>query len=455
MVAVVVGGDEVAMGEKELFEGLPEQGVPERGAGAPRLREPVRDQVELRAVDIETLIGADHPARVIWGYVTKLDLSAIEDAIGSREGTAGHPAIAPRLLLALWLYATSQGVGSARALAKLCACDDAYRWLCGGVSVNYHTLADFRVAHPWLLDELLIEHVASLAAAGVVDFDVLGQDGIRVRASAGASSFRRVPTLHKALKKARRLVERLKRETDDDPDASNRRIKAAQARAAAERQARIEAALAKQAELAAERERRKRKNANQTKKQKEPRASTTDADARVMKMADGGFRPAYNLQIASAVEQQIVVAVDVETKGSDHGCLKPMLERIKARFARTPQRYLADGGFLKHSDLAWAAAPANGAIKVYCPAPRNKHATDPYQPRPEDDPATADWRRRMKSPTGKAIYKRRAIIECLNARGRRCNLRQLTVCGREKVRAVLLWFALANNILQGHRLAAS
>ena len=101
MVAVVVGGDEVAMGEKELFEGLPEQGVPERGAGAPRLREPVRDQVELRAVDIETLIGADHPARVIWGYVTKLDLSAIEDAIGSREGTAGHPAIAPRLLLAV------------------------------------------------------------------------------------------------------------------------------------------------------------------------------------------------------------------------------------------------------------------------------------------------------------------------------------------------------------------
>ena len=110
-----------------------------------------------------------------------------------------------------------------------------------------------------------------------------------------------------------------------------------------------------------------------------------------------------------------------------------------------------------HLAKKWDQEPcvANGAIKVYCPAPRNKHATDPYQPRPEDDPATADWRRRMKSPTGKAIYKRRAIIECLNARGRRCNLRQLTVCGREKVRAVLLWFALANNILQGHRLAAS
>jgi len=442
------------MGQEELFARLPEQGAPVRegAAGAPRLREPVRDQVELRAVDHESLIGADHPARVIWGYVERLDLSVLEDAIGSRAGTPGHPAIAPRLLLALWLYATSQGVGSARALEKLCERDDAYRWLCGGVSVNYHTLADFRVAHPALLDELLIEHVASLVAAGVVDFDVLSQDGIRVRASAGASSFRRAPSLHKALKKTRRLVERLKREIDDDPDASNRRIEAAKKRAATEKQARIEAALAKQTELAAERARRTRKNANQTKKQKEPRASTTDADVRVMKMADGGFRPAYNIQIANAVEQQIVVAVDVETKGSDHGWLKPMIERIKARFHRTPRRYLADGGFLKNDDIEWAAQPANGAIKVYCPAPKSKHGTDPYAPRAGDGPGLAAWRRRMDSPTGKARYKRRAPHECVNARGRSYNLSQLLVRGRDKVHSVALWFALTNNILQGHRL---
>lgn len=445
------------MGQEELFKGLGEQSSPGGGGsvGAARLREPVRDQVELRAVDLEGLVGADHPVRVIWGYVERLDLSALEDAIKAREGTAGHPAIAPRLLLALWLYATSQGVGSARALARQCERDEAYRWLCGGVSVNYHTLADFRVAHPALLDGLLVEHVASLAAAGVVDFDVLGQDGIKVRASAGASSFRRRPTLVKAMKKARRLVERLKQENDDDPGASNRRIEAARERAAAERVARIEDAIAKQAELEAERARRKKRNANQTKKQGEPRASTTDADARVMKMADGGFRPAYNLQIASAVEQQIVLAVEVETTGSDHGRLKPMLERIKAGFGRTPRRYLADGGFLKNDDLEWAAQPANGAIKVYCPAPASKHGTDPHAPRPDDGPGVAAWRRRMKSPAGKAIYKRRAIVECLNARFRHWNLRQLTVRGRAKVRAVLLWFALANNILRGHSLVSA
>lgn len=445
------------MGQEELFKGLAEQSSPAGGGstGAARLRAPVRDQVELRAVDLEGLVGADHPVRVIWGYVQRLDLSALEGAIKAREGTPGHPAIAPRLLLALWLYATSQGVGSARALAKLCERDDAYRWLCGGVSVNHHTLADFRVAHPALLDELLIEHVASLAAAGVVDFDVLGQDGIRVRASAGASSFRRRPTLVKAIKKARRLVERLKQENDDDPGASNRRIEAARTRAAAEQVARIEDALAKQAELAAERARRKQRNANQTKKQRAPRASTTDADARVMKMADGGFRPAYNLQIASAVEQQIVLAVEVETTGSDHGCLRPMIERIKARFDRVPRRYLADGGFLKNNDIEWAAQSANGAIKVYCPAPASKHGTDPHAPRPHDGPGVAAWRRRMRSPAGKAIYKRRAIVECLNARFRHWNLRQLTVRGRDKARAILLWFALANNILQAQRLAAA
>ena len=442
------------MNQKGLFEGLPEQAAPERESamGAPRLREPVRDQVELRAVDLERLIVADHPVRVIWGYVERLDLRALEEAIRSREGGPGHPAIAPRLLLALWLYATSQGVGSARALAKLCERDDAYRWLCGGVSVNYHTLADFRVAHPALLDALLVEHVASLVAAGVVDFDVLSQDGIRVRASAGASSFRRSPSLHKALKKTRRLVERLKGEIDDDPDASNRRIEAAQKRAATEKLARIEDALAKQAELAAERARRERKNANQTEKQKEPRASTTDPDARVMKMADGGFRPAYNIQLAGTGERQIVFAVDVETKGSDHGCLKPMIERIKARFRRTPKRYLADGGFLKNDDIEWAAQPANGAIEVYCPAPENKHGTDPYAPRLDDGPGVAAWRRRMDSPIGQAIYRRRAPHECINARARSYNLSHLLVRGREKVRTIALWFALTNNILQGHRL---
>ena len=220
------------MSSKELFEGLPEvkrlDGV--GVGGKPRMREPERRQVELRPMDLDSLLSADHPARVIWRYVEQLDLSALERAIKAREHTPGQAPASPRLLLALWLYATSPGVGSARALERLCESHDVYRWLCGGVSVNYHGLADFRSGHGELLDQLLTQHVATLSATGVIDLAEVVQDGVRVRASAGASSFRRQQSLHKHLKKARRLVEHLKREVDEDPDASNRRIKAAQER---------------------------------------------------------------------------------------------------------------------------------------------------------------------------------------------------------------------------------
>src|SRR6201991_3133091 len=170
------------MSDDKLFGNLPEQSAPRAEAvrrGAPRLREPMRDQVELRAVDIDSLIGQDHPARVIWSYVEGLDLSKLEDRVKARENRPGHPAPSPRLLLALWLYATSEGVGSARALARLCESHDVYRWLCGGVRVNYHGLADFRTAHPELLDRLLSENVASLSVAEVIDLDEAAQDGVR------------------------------------------------------------------------------------------------------------------------------------------------------------------------------------------------------------------------------------------------------------------------------------
>lgn len=437
------------MAREGLFEDLPEQLGPERTAGRPRLREPERDQIELRAVDLDSLIGAEHPARVIWAYVEKLDLSALEEAVRAREHTPGQAPASPRLLLALWLYATSQGVGSARALARLCESHDTYRWLCGGVSVNYHGLADFRSGQGALLDALLIENVATLSAAGVIDLDEVVQDGVRVRASAGSGSYRRRKTLHKELKKARRLVARLKQERDDDPEASNRRLKAARKRAAREREERVAAALDKLAELEAERERRSKTNKAEVAKQKEPRASTSDPQARVMKMADGGFRPAYNCQVATVAQGQIVVEVTALACGSDRGLMRPMLERLEQRHGCQPKRHLVDGGFHKNDAIEWAA---ERGIRVYGPPPHSKHKTDPYAPRAGDGPGVAAWRRRMKSSHGKAVYKRRAPGECINARLRQWGLTQFTVRGLAKVDTALRWFALANNILMGHRL---
>jgi transposase len=438
------------MADDDLFGDLPVQGTPRvLEEGRPRLRQPIRDQIELRAVDLDGLIGPDHPARLIWAYVQGLDLGSLEQAVRAREHTPGQAPVSPRLLLALWLYATSEGIGSARALARLCESHDAYRWLCGGVSVNYHGLADFRTAGPDLLDRLLSENVATLSAANVISLDEVVQDGVRVRASAGAASFRRKKTLHKELKKAQRRVAQLKQEVNDDPDASNRRIRAANERAAREREARVKAALGKLAEIEAQRERRGRTNKKQVAKQKEPRSSTTDPQARIMKMPDGGYRPAYNCQIGTVANGQIVVAVDVTTTGSDRGLMPPMLKGIEQRYGRWPKRHLVDGGFNKNDDTEWAAEVG---VKVYGPPIRSKHRTDPYAPRHDDGPGVAVWRRRMKSAHGKAVYKRRSMGECINARFRNWGLRQFLVRGCLKVQAVLNMFALANNILQGHRL---
>ena len=434
----------------ELFAYLPvHMNAKAVEAGDARLREPVRDQIELRALDLDSLIGPAHPARTIWDYVQRLDLRSLEEAVRARQHTPGQAPVSPRLLLALWLHATSEGIGSARALARLCESHDAYRWLCGGVSVNYHGLADFRTAHPDLLDRLLSESVATLSAAGVIDLDEVVQDGVRVRASAGAGSFRRKKKLHKELKKAKRLIEQLKQEANDDPDASNRRIRAAGERAARERAARVAAALDKLAEIEAERVRRAKTNKKQTAQQKEPRASTTDPQARIMKMADGGYRPAYNCQLGTVAQGQIVVSVDVTATGSDRGLLRPMLDRLKQRYGRWPKRHLVDGGFNKNDDIEWAAG---AGVKVYGPPMRSKHKSDPYAPRRDDGCGVAAWRRRMQSPHGKAVYKRRSMGECINARLRQWRFSQFTLRGRAKVHAVLSLFALANNILQGRRL---
>ena len=439
------------MVDEKLFAELPDQRRPradDATRGAPRLREPERDQIELQAVDIDSLIGRDHPVRVIWAYVEGLDLSALEDRIKARDDSPGHPAISPRLLLALWLYATSAGVGSARALERLCKSHDVYRWLCGGVSVNYHTLSDFRVDCADLLDRLLAEHVAALAEAGLVDLDTLAQDGVRVRANAGAASFRRQATLDRHLVQAQALVEDLKREVDARADTSNQRIKAAKERAARERNERLEAAQTALAAIKKQRQEREETHAN-GKPKKEPRASTTDPQARVMKMADGGFRPAYNVQVASAAGEQIVVAVTVCNIGSDRALLRPMLERLR-EMGRFPRRHLVDGGFNSAQDIEWAHGEG---VTVYCPPIQSKHGTDPYHPRRGDGEGVSAWRARMASEDGKARYKRRSICECIHARWRNGGLRQLTVRGFEKVRAVVLCYALANNIIQGHRLA--
>lgn len=415
---------------------------------------PVRDQLELRAVDLESTLGPEHPARAVWAFVDNLDLGALYAGIAAVEGRAGRPAIDPRILVALWLYATVEGVGSARALARLCEQHDAFRWICGGVSVNHHTLSDFRVAHGAWLDEQLSRSVAALMHVGAVTLKRVAQDGMRVRASAGAASFRRAGSLRKCLKQARAQVERLRAELDEDPGAGTRREQAARARAARERERRVADALEQLEQLERSRKskpkpkpRKRGESAEEHAKRSEPRASSTDPQARVMKMADGGFRPAWNVQFATDTDSQVIVGVDVDNLGSDLGQLTPMLEQLERRYAKVPKEMLVDAGYARHDAIE--AADARG-VCVYAPVPKPKDPRrDPYQPRPGDTEALARWRMRMGTEHAKALYRQRAsVAECVNALARQRGLQRFTVRGRPKVRAVTLWYALAQNMMR-------
>lgn len=433
------------MADEQLFEDLPEQERPQAGVrGAPRLRMPERDQIGMQVAALDDLVSEDHPVRAVWAFVEGLDLSALYDAIKAREGQPGHPPASPELMLALWLWATVDGVGSARQLDRLCRDHLAYRWLCGGVSMNYHSLSTFRIAHIAVLERLLAQGVASMVQAGLVSLDTLAQDGLRVRAHAGASSFRRRARLDDLLTAAQTRVEQLRAEVESDPAAGNRRQRAAKERGARERKAQIVAAQERMKELEAERERREKTNKKEVAKQKEPRASTTDAEARVLKMADGGFRPGYNMQIISTPEQQVVVAVDIDTSGSDRGLAQPGIETVHAEGYK-PSNYLVDGGFTKNEAIEWAHAQD---IKLWCPAGQTKHGTDPYAPKKDDGVGVAEWRRRMQSEHGKTFYKLRAQHECINAHARRMGLRQLSLHGTVKARIHLLWFAVAHNMMR-------
>src|SRR3954471_24564965 len=315
-------------GEAELFEGLPELVSPERGGGrgAARLRMAERRQVELRAISLEDLVPADHRVRLVWRFVEGLDLSGFQQGGG---GQPGHPPADPRILVALWLFATIEGIGSARAVARLCDEHIAYQWLCGGVGMNAKTLADFRVDHGTLLERLLVNSFTALVRAGVASLDRIAQDGVRVRASAGAASFRRDSTLEGYRSAAEQAVRDLRAEVNGDPGALSRRQAAARQRAAEERERRVREALAVTRELRAQQEEKARREAERAARQaatageaapakerpKEPRASTTDAQARarIMKMADGGYRPAYNVQFASDTTSGAIAGVSVDT----------------------------------------------------------------------------------------------------------------------------------------------
>jgi transposase len=435
------------MNQPILFELPPERPPQEEVplSGKPRLRTAERQQVVMRMLALDQMLPLDDDARVVWAFVEQCDLSALYAGIRAVEGVAGRDTADPKILLALWLFATLKGVGSARELDRLCERHLSYQWLCGDVSLNYHTLADFRVEHAAVLDRLLTEQVAALMHTGAVTLQRVAQDGVRVRASAGKASFRRRETLEQCLAEAEAQVQRLKAEVQLDPAAASRREKTAKQQAADDRVTKVQAALTACAEVQAQKEKRGRDSLKQP-----ARASTTDPEARNMKMADGGFRPAYNVQFATDTASQVIVGVDVVNQGTDAGQLAPLVAQIAERTGVHPAEVLADGGYSTKDDLQALNQPEQGR-KVYAPVKEEEKqlakGQDPFAPRSDESPELTEWRTRMGTAAAKTIYKERAsTAECVNALARQRGLTQFRVRGLAKVRTIAVWFALAHNL---------
>jgi transposase len=442
-------------------ENRPAEGPGRGSAGecrsAVRLRKPERRQMAWVAQCPDDLVSARHPVRRVAEVVEHLDLWGFCTPIKAREGVAGRDATDPKLLVSLWLYACVRGIGSGRELARQCEENVAFRWLCGGVSVNHRLLSDFRTDQGEALDQLLTQVIASLVDKEVVKVSRVSQDGMRVRVGAGASSFRREARLEKRLEEAKQHVEELHQRLDSPASpggAVTARQAAARKRAARERQERLQQAIAQLPELKRRQEEAARRagqgQSGQKIREKEPRVSTTDAEARVMKMSNGGYNPAVNVQLATDTESRAIVGVEVSNEGSDSaGLSAPLRQQVEERTGGQVQEHLLDGGYLRRDDLEEAHAQGVALYVPPKPARNPQKRGHELEPKAGESEAVRAWKQRMKSEEGKEVYRQRAATsETVNAELRTWRgLSRLTVRGLAKARCVALWCVLAYNVM--------
>jgi transposase len=429
-----------------------------KAKGEARVVRPNRGQLSWDLIDLEAWLAPDHAARLVWAFVETLDLARLYEGIEAREGEPGRPAADPAVLLALWLLATIDGVGSARELDRLAKSALPYRWLAGGVPVNYHGLADFRVGHGEVLDELLTRTLAALMAEGLVTPEEIIVDGTKIKASAGKSSFKRAAKLAATLSAAQERVAQLKAEVDADPAASIKRREAARARAAREVAERAAKASETLAAIGKERQERARTSPKEMAAKTEPRASLTDPDARVMRFADGAVRAAYNVQLAVTAAEGLILVSRVTDRRNDSGLARPMLEAAEARLGVRATRLLADTSYACLADIAALESRAEGPVTVFAPPPPEKENVTPQtlaermRKRAREPEAVKAWRARMTTGEAEAAMRRRAGIERVNAQTKRCGLGVMLVRGLNKVQAVATLQALAHNMRVAWRL---
>lgn len=386
----------------------------------------------------DALIPEDHPARILWRVLGTLDLSRFEVGFTSVEGHAGRALLSPQRMLTLWLFAYTDGVSSARRIGRLIERDAVYRWIVADLDVSHDKLSAFRRAHGEALDSLFTDVLGVLVHKGLVSLALVSQDGTRTRAAATAPSFRTYGSLLACREQAALHLKAVLAAVDDEEysKAQHARREAT----AKDYQRRVEGAITAVKEL----------QASNGSSDKPARVSTTDAEARVMKMGDGGFRPAYNVQYVVAGSglggSRAVVGVKVTNVGSDMGSLTSMMEQVEQRTGVYPETLLADGGHACHEDIV--TTEQHGVAVIMPPPDRAKSiATLRQEGAP---PELIAWRERMETPEAKEQYRARAsLCEWCNAHPKsHHDIEQLLVRGIAKVTCVILMGALATNLMQ-------
>ncbi len=307
----------------------------EARAPKPRVKPIDRSQTMFRVIDVEQLIEPDHPARAIWEFVGRLDLTRFYKKIQAVEGVPGRQAWDPRLLISIWVYAYSRGISSGRELSRRCEYEPAFQWLAALGCINYHTLCDFRSTYDAELPELFTQVLGVLSSEGLVNLERVMHDGTKIKASASKSSFARRERLKEHLKAAREQVEALKDWKAEETAGQ----KAARQRAVRERQTRVEQALKELDTLQEKHE------------DSEVRVSHTDPQARVMKQPNGGFAPSYNVQLSTEAAHQVIVGAGVTQNGNDWSSLVPAMAEVEKNCGAKPKQVVVDAGFTTRKNV--------------------------------------------------------------------------------------------------------
>jgi len=402
-------------------------------------------------VDLDSQLPTDHRARLVWAFVQTLDLSPFHARIKVRDDLPGRPASDPAVLLAIWLYATLEAIGSARAIERLCREHAAFRWLAGGVPVNHDMLSEFRRDSTELLDKLMTQSLTALIAEGLISLEEMAIDGTKVRARAGGGSMAGRERLAGIEAEVGKHVAKLKEELDQDASAAERRRVARGLKAAEEREARVARAKQRLEELRAERAERaaRDKRAGKT----EPKVSVADPEVRSMRMADGAVHPAWNVQVATC--SGFVVTIDPTDRRNDTGLAPGLVEQIVRRCGKTPERLLADAKAITLDDIV-TLGERHPDLEVFSPPARQRGITTPGGERnrrsqmAHEAGAVKAWRERMETDEGKAVYQRRKLPEHAHAKMKNRGFARMPVHGMQPVRSVCYLHAIAHNMSHAH-----